>query len=102
MDHDHLPIDGEVELRPVVGLTRGLGRDNLELLAVDALIEHRKLAAKAKALFGDLPEEQRNGSSPGGPAYLGYVKAMIAIHAQMTAFSSLLGVLGYVPAVPEP
>ncbi|WP_266019730.1 transcriptional repressor TraM [Brucella intermedia] len=101
MDDDHLPFDGEVKLRPVIGLTRGLGREDLESLAVDALIEHRKLAAKAEALFGDLPEEQRNGSSPGGPAYLGYVKAMIAMHAQMTALSSLLGVLGYVPTVPE-
>lgn len=102
MDDDHLPFDGEVELRPVIGLTRVLGREDLESLTVDALVEHRKLAAKAEALFGDLPEEQRNGSSPGGPAYLGYVKAMIAMHAQMTALSSLLGVLGYVPAVPEP
>ena len=100
MDDDHLPIDGEVELRPVIGLTRGLGRDDLELLAVDALIEHRKLAAKAEALFGDLPEEQRTAARRAAP-YIRYVKAMIAMPAQLTALSSLLGILGYVPAVPE-
>lgn len=101
MDDDRLPFETEIELRPIIGLTRGLRKEDLETLAIDALIEHRQLAAKAEALFEVLPEEHRKGCSPGGPDYLRYVKAMIAMHAQMSALSSLLRVLGYIPTVSE-
>ncbi|WP_440980802.1 transcriptional repressor TraM [Shinella sumterensis] len=99
MNDDCSAYDGEVELRPTIGLTRGLPKPDLESLVVDALIEHRALSAQADKLFHDLPEEIRSGRSAGGAEHLKYIKAMLAMHCQMAALSSLLSILGYIPAV---
>lgn len=92
---------GEVELRPVAGLTKGLSQSDLEFLTLDAILEHRRLSAEADDLYSALPEEVRAGRAFGGREHLAYVKAMIAMQAQMTALSSLLFVLGYTPAIPD-
>lgn len=101
MGNDNRPCVEDAELRPVVGLTRGLMNADLELLTIDAIREHRRLSARAEVLFHDLPEEYRSGRKAGGDRHRAYVKAMIQMHAQMAALSTLLCILGYTPAVPE-
>jgi hypothetical protein len=45
------------ELRPVIGLTRGLSIPDIETLAVNAIRLHRKLVEKADQFFRALPED---------------------------------------------
>jgi hypothetical protein len=101
MSEDKTLNDRRFELRPVIGLTKGLTQSDLEILTVDAILEHRRLSLEADMLYDALPEEFRLGQAFGGVEHRAYVKAMIAMHAQMAALSSLLDVLGYTPTVPE-
>ncbi|MCW0001884.1 transcriptional repressor TraM [Pararhizobium sp. YC-54] len=88
------------ELRPVIGLTRGLSGADLETLTVDAIRTHRQLVGKADQLFQALPDDYKTGIVVGGAQHLAYIEAMIAMHAQMQAVNTLLGILGYIPKVP--
>jgi hypothetical protein len=88
-----------VELRPVVGLTRGLPPADLESLTVDAIRTHRRLVEKADELFQALPEGYKSGELTGGPQHLCFIEASIEMHAQMSAVSTLISVLGYIPKV---
>lgn len=90
-----------VEMRPLIGLTSGLPDADLEHLTVDAILKHRRLAADADDLFQQLPENIKHGRSAGGPLHREYLKAMMAMHAQMSVVSSLLVILGRVPAIPS-
>ncbi|WP_430252166.1 transcriptional repressor TraM [Neorhizobium sp. DAR64860/K0K1] len=85
------------ELRPVIGLTSGLGPAELETLTVNAIRLHRQLLEKADQLFQALPEDYKTGKTTGGVQHLEYIEAMIEMHAQMSALNTLLGVLGYIP-----
>ncbi len=99
MEHDDRSRGETVELRPVIGLTQGLSKSDLEVLTVDAILQHRRLSEEAEVLYQALPEESRAGREFGGSKHLDYIRAMIQMHAQMAALSSLLDVLGYTPAV---
>jgi hypothetical protein len=88
------------ELRPVIGLTRGLSGADLEVLTVDAIRTHRQLVRKADQLFQALPDDHKTGIVVGGARHLAYIEAMIEMHAQMQAVNTLLGMLGYIPKVP--
>jgi TraR antiactivator len=88
-----------LELRPLLGLTRGLPKEDLETLTVEAIRIHRHLVDKADKLFQGLPEEYRVGKSIGGVQHLTYIKASIEMHAQMSVVSTLISILGYVPNV---
>ena len=90
---------GSFELRPVIGLTRGLPVADLETLTIGAIRTHRQLVEKADQLFQDLPEEYKTGKASGGHQHLIYIEAMIEMHAQMIAVSTLIDILGYVPEV---
>jgi hypothetical protein len=87
------------QLRPVIGLTRGLSIPDIETLAVNAIRLHRELVEKADQLFQALPEDYQTGKSVGGEQHLEYIGAMIEMHAQMSAVSALIGLLGYIPKV---
>lgn len=87
------------ELRPVIGLTRGLLSADIETLAVNAIRLHRQLVEKADQLFQALPDDYRTGKANGGVQHLEYIEAMIEMHAQMSAVNTLVGVLGYIPKV---
>ncbi|GAK72738.1 transcriptional repressor TraM [Agrobacterium rubi] len=85
------------ELRPVIGLTAGLAKADVERLTVDAIRLHRQLLEKTDQLFQSLPEDYRTGKANGGVQHLEYIEAMIEMHAQMSAVKTLLSVLGYIP-----
>ncbi|CAH0343305.1 transcriptional repressor TraM [Rhizobium sp. CECT 9324] len=87
------------ELRPVIGLTRGLPATDLETLTVNAIRTHRQLVGDADKLFQFLPDEYKTGAVVGGAQHLEYIEAMITMHAQMHAVTTLLDILGFVPNV---
>ncbi|NLR97339.1 transcriptional regulator [Rhizobium sp. P38BS-XIX] len=87
------------ELRPVIGLTRGLNTADIEILTVNAIRLHRQLVEKADQLFQALPADHKTGQAIGGEQHLKYVEAMIAMHAQMKALNTLVRILGFIPNV---
>ncbi|NTJ66537.1 transcriptional regulator [Agrobacterium rhizogenes] len=87
------------ELRPVIGLTRGLNTADIEILTVNAIRLHRQLVEKADQLFQALPADHKTGQAIGGEQHLEYVEAMIAMHAQMNALNTLVRILGFIPNV---
>ncbi|MGV2192133.1 transcriptional repressor TraM [Agrobacterium vitis] len=88
-----------VELRPVVGLTRGLPPPTWKVSPSTAIRTHRRLVEKADELFQALPERYRSGELTGGPQHLRYIAASVEMHAQMSAVSTLISILGYIPKV---
>ncbi|AYM60986.1 transcriptional regulator (plasmid) [Agrobacterium fabrum] len=99
MDLKDSVVSGTSELRPVIGLTRGLSSADIETLTINAIRLHRKFVEKADQFFQALPEDYRTGKSVGGEQHLEYIEAMIEMHAQMSAVNTLVGLLGYIPKV---
>jgi TraR antiactivator len=99
MEFNDATVSGTCELRPVIGLTRGLPTSDLETLTVNAIRLHRKFVEKADRFFQELPEDYKTGKSVGGEQHLAYIEAMIDMHAQMSAVSTLVSLLGYIPKV---
>ncbi|MFJ6328392.1 MULTISPECIES: transcriptional repressor TraM [unclassified Rhizobium] len=93
------PMLETCELRPVIGLTRGLNRTDVEILTINAVRLHRQLLERADQLFQALPDEFKTGKSAGGVQHLQYIEAMIEMHAQMGSLNTLVGILGYIPKV---
>ncbi|MHB0952778.1 MAG: transcriptional repressor TraM [Allorhizobium sp.] len=91
-------VNGEaVDLKPLVGLLRGLPSPLVEHLTIEAIREHRELLERAEKLFNDLPSELKSGRQAGGEAHVAYLDATIRMHAQMSALTTLLHILGYTP-----
>ena len=88
-----------MEIRAVVGLTRGLPKADLESLAIEAIRVHRRLVDEADRRFQDLPEDYRAGKATGGAQHLGYIQACMDMHAQMYVVNTLVTILGYIPKV---
>ncbi|KUM24391.1 hypothetical protein AU467_30495 [Mesorhizobium loti] len=91
----------KISLRPVIGLTEGLSKGDLEQITIEAIRTHRRLRDAADTRC----EEWRQTLSTEaldtvGPARIAYVVAMIEMHAQQAALSTLLDLLGHVPSVP--
>lgn len=99
MELEDATVTKKVELRPLIGLTLGLPPADLEALTIDAIRAHRQLVEKTDQLFQALPETYKTGKEAGGPQHLRYIEASIEMHAQMSAVSTLLSILGYVPKV---
>lgn len=99
MDAKDATLMEKLELRPVFGLTQGLPAADLETLTVDAIRKHRQLVEKADALYQALPEDYQKGWATGGAQHLEFIEASIEMHAQMSALSTLLAILGYIPKV---
>jgi hypothetical protein len=85
-----------------VGLTENLPKGDLEQITIEAILRHRRLRDVAEERF-----EKCQTSSPDDPlcetvgaARIDYISAMIDVHAQQTALSTLLDVLGYIPSMP--
>ena len=91
-------LNGEaVELKPLVGLLHDLPTAMIEQLTVEAIHIHRDLVEKAESRYQALPDEIRHGHRVGGEAHHSYVQSMIAMHAQMSALTTMLHILGYIP-----
>ncbi len=99
MEFQDAAMSRACELRPVIGLTRGLPTGEIELLAVNAIRLHRQLLEKADQLFQALPQDYRTGKAAGGAQHLEYIEAMIEMHAQMSALNTLVELLGHIPKV---
>ncbi|MBX4925701.1 MULTISPECIES: transcriptional repressor TraM [Rhizobium] len=99
MNSQDSAVSDTCELRPVIGLTRGLPTADLETLTINAIRLHRQLVEKADKLFRVLPDDYKAGTSTGGEQHLAYIVAMIEMHAQMSAVNTLVGILGYIPKV---
>lgn len=99
MDLKDSVVSKTCELRPVIGLTRGLSSSDLETVTVNSIRLHRQLVERADQLFQALPEDYQTGKSVGGERHLEYIEAMIEMHSQMSAVNTLVGLLGYIPKV---
>lgn len=87
----------DVELRPLVGLLAGVSEPIVELLTTEAIRRHRHLVNKAEALFHELPDDVRAGTETAGEEHVAYLDATIEMHAQMSALTTLLKILGRNP-----
>ena len=93
-------LNGEtIDLKPLVGLLHGLPSSIIERLTVDAIHEHRTLLEQAENLFNELPAEVKAGKEAGSNAHVAYLETTIRLHAQMSALTTLLHILGYTPKV---
>ncbi|NTH16709.1 transcriptional regulator [Agrobacterium rhizogenes] len=90
----------EFELRPVIGLTRGLPLADIDALTAGAIRTHRGLVEKADQLFQALPDDYKSGAVAGGAQHLAYIEACIEMHAQMSVVNTLVDIIGYIPKVP--
>lgn len=97
MKWDETGLDKRIELRPLIGLTRGLPETDLETIVIEAIHVHRRLVDKVQELFEALPGDYKSGKATGGPKHAEYIQAAIEMHSQMTALTTLLSILGYVP-----
>lgn len=88
-----------IDLKPLIGLLDGLPTSIVEKLTIDAIREHRDLVEQAETLFNALPAEIKAGKQAGGEAHTTYLEATIRMHAQMSALTTLLSLLGYTPKV---
>ncbi len=86
----------KIVLRPLIGLLNGQPNDVIEKIVIDEIRLHRALSAEA-----DLLQEMVASGGPDNAANeYAYLSKMIAVHAQHTALSTLLDILGYIPDVP--
>lgn len=89
----------DVNLRPIVGLLSNAPEQTIEILTVSAIKKHRILVERAESLFQLLAADDgvpHNGSDDN---YLAYLEATIEMHAQMSALTTLISILGRTPKV---
>ena len=86
-----------VDLKPLAGLLHGLPSSLVEQLTIEAIREHRILLERAENLFNELPAEVKAGKEAGSNAHVAYLEVTISMHAQMSALTTLLHILGYTP-----
>jgi TraR antiactivator len=82
-------------LRPLIGLMRDQSPDEIERHCVEEMNRYHRLRDDAVVLEALLASPGMSAAGEGGRAY---VSAMIAVHAQQTVVSTLIDILGYVPA----
>ncbi|CDN95458.1 MULTISPECIES: transcriptional repressor TraM [Rhizobium/Agrobacterium group] len=99
MEPEDATVTDKLELRAVIGLTRGLPLADLEGLTVGAIHTHRNLVEKADQLFQALPEDYKSGAAVGGAQHIAYIEACMDMHAQMSVVNTLVDILGYIPKV---
>ncbi len=83
-------------IRPLIGLLRAQPQDLIETLTIEQIREHRRLIDVVTKL-----ELQMNTSAGDerAKAEYAYLSAMITLHTQQTAVSTLVDLLGYIPHV---
>lgn len=99
METNETITESKFELRPLVGLMRGLPRSDLEAITVNAIRIHRQLVDRADELFHGLPDACKSGKTLGGEQHVRYIEAAIEMHSQMAAVATLIALLGYTPSV---
>lgn len=98
-----MPLEGNgddnVELRPLIGLLAGVPEATIEHLTIEAIKTHRELVDKAERLFQELQAGIAGETETGSAAHIAYLDATIKMHAQMSALTTLLRILGRTPQV---
>lgn len=85
-------------IRPLIGLLRAQPQDLIETLTIEQIREHRRLidvATKLESEMNALAGHERAN------AEFAYLSAMVTLHTQQTAVSTLVDFLGYIPHVPS-
>jgi len=98
MDHERNDITADIDLRPIVGLLSNESDQVIEILTIDAIKKHRSLVDRAERLFQIAQVGNRDGKEP-SEAHVAYLEATIEMHAQMSALTTLLNILGRTPKV---
>lgn len=89
----------DIDLKPLAGLLAGISEPVVEHLTLQAIRKHRFLVNRAEALFQDMPECVRPGTEHPSDGHIAYLVATIEMHAQMSALTTLLALLGRTPKV---
>lgn len=98
MDRERNDTTADIDLRPIVGLLSNESDQVIEILTIDAIKKHRTLVDRAERLFQIAQGGDRDGKEP-GEAHVAYLEATIEMHAQMSALTTLLNILGRTPKV---
>lgn len=99
MNSDGNTITRDVDLPSVIGLLCGESEQTVETLTIGAIKRHRKLVGRAERMFQDVHENGVKKEPQPTDAYIGYLAATIEMHAQMSALTTLLTILGRTPKV---
>jgi hypothetical protein len=99
-NHSDGPVtDTKLILRPLIGLMDRQTPEQVEQHLVREMEKHRRLRDEAVVL--EAHADETSAEDDGGQADAAYITAMIAVHAQQTVVSTLLDILGYLPATPK-
>ena len=99
MGHERNGTTPDIDLRPIVGLLADESEQVIEILTVEAIKKHRTLVERAERLFQVAhPSSQLIDTEP-SEARVAYLEATIEMHAQMSALTTLLNILGRTPEV---
>ena len=96
VSRDEAVSENKLVLRPLIGLMNGLEPKEIERFVIEELEKHRRLRDEAIRLEAIL--ESKATADAEGETSRAYISAMIAVHAQQTVVSTLLDILGYIPA----
>ncbi len=99
MSNDKNMITKDVDLPPIVGLLSDESEQTIEILTIGAIKKHRKLVDRAERMFQHAHASDKTREAAPSEAYIGYLAATIEMHAQMSALTTLLGILGRTPKV---
>ncbi|MBD9445057.1 MULTISPECIES: transcriptional repressor TraM [Pseudomonadota] len=89
----------DIDLRPIIGLLSNESQQVVEILTVGAIKKHRKLVDRAERMFQVAHAGDRDDENKPSDAHLAYLEATIEMHAQMSALTTLLNILGRTPKV---
>jgi TraR antiactivator len=92
-------MTSDIDLRPLVGLLANESEDVIETLTIGAIKKHRKLVDHAEQMFQLAQAGEQGNVKDATAAHLAYLNATIEMHAQMSALTTLLTILGRTPKV---
>lgn len=99
MGDERNDIASDIDLRPIVGLLSKESEEVIEILTVDAIKKHRTLVERAEKLFQVAHPGGKVVDKEPSEAHVAYLEATIDMHAQMSALTTLLNILGRTPVV---
>ncbi|MGO4440988.1 transcriptional repressor TraM [Rhizobium sp. RAF56] len=92
-------MTADIDLRPIVGLLSNESEQVVEILTIGAIKKHRTLVDRAERMFQIAHAGCRDDDKEPSEAYLAYLDVTIEMHAQMSALTTLLDILGRTPKV---
>lgn len=99
MGHERNDTTTDMDLRPIIGLLSNESEQVVEILTVGAIKKHRTLVDRAERLFQIAHPDGGGADKEPSEAHVAYLEATIEMHAQMSALTTLLNLLGRTPKV---